>query len=159
MPLIATGQAQKEATHNEALALLDIAVQAAVEGLGLDSPPPAPEPGQCWIIGDAPTGVWAGQALALAGWTPSGWRFVAPRAGMAVWLSDEGRVARFDGAAWVDGVARLVCVEIGGEQVVAARQPGIVAPSGGATIDAEARAAITSLVNALAAHGLIALAA
>jgi len=44
--------------------------------------------------------------------------------------------------------------------VVKARMAGIAAPAGGATIDVQARAAITSILNTLSAaaggHGLIA---
>ena len=72
LPFIATGKAQKELAHNEALALLDLAVQAGVEAVGVDAPPGAPAPGACWIVGSAPSGAWAGHAGAVAGWTASG---------------------------------------------------------------------------------------
>lgn len=45
---------------------------------------------------------------------------------------------------------------IGGVQVVGARRPAIGDPSGGTTIDAEARAALTAILGALRTHGLIA---
>ena len=67
LPLLAPGQAQKELWHNEALALLDIAVQAVVEEVGRDAPPGAPQPGQCWIVGAAPTGDWTGHARMAPG--------------------------------------------------------------------------------------------
>src|SRR3546814_12942418 len=37
-------------------------------------PPQTPAPGECWIVGDAPSGDWAGWAGALACWTHGGWR-------------------------------------------------------------------------------------
>lgn len=40
LPLLTAGQAQKEVTHNEALLLLDLLVQASVQSAGLTSPPP-----------------------------------------------------------------------------------------------------------------------
>jgi hypothetical protein len=156
LPLIAAGQAQKEMTHNEALALLDIAVQPVVEAAATDLPPAEPAPGQCWIIGNAPSGEWAGHAGDIAGWTHSGWRFLAPRVGWTAWVIASGTVARFDGVAWSEGVVTAARIEIGGTQIVAVQQDAIEVPTGGATIDVEARAAITSVISALTAHGLVA---
>jgi hypothetical protein len=45
---------------------------------------------------------------------------------------------------------------VGGQQVVAGRQAAVTAPSGGATVDAEARTAISTLISRLQTHGLIA---
>jgi hypothetical protein len=156
LPLIASGQAQKEMTHNEALALLDIAVQPVVEAVGVDTPPVSPVAGQCWIVGSAPTGVWTGQASALAGWTASGWRFLMPRAGWRAWAADSGLTVRYDGSGWIAGVLAAARVEIGGVQVLAAQQATIDAPDGGTIIDVEAREGLTNVINALRAHGLIA---
>ncbi|MGJ3629200.1 DUF2793 domain-containing protein [Sphingomonas sp. MMS24-JH45] len=83
LPFIESGQAQKE-THNEALALLDIAVQPDVEGVDVDTPPASPVAGQCWIVGTTPVGPWVGQAGRIAGWTEGGWRFVSAREGASV---------------------------------------------------------------------------
>lgn len=83
LPVLHIGQADKEQTHNEALALIDLAMGAVVEDVGVDVPPGDPQPGQCWIVGDAPSGAWAGNARAIAGWTAGGWRFVAARAGLS----------------------------------------------------------------------------
>ena len=155
LPLLAPGQAQKELFHNEALALLDMAVQASVVAVGLDSPPDAPAPGQCWIVGAAPTGGWRGHADAIAGWTPGGWRFLSPVAGMAVWDIGAGRVARWSGEAWVSGTLAGARLLVDGVQVVGARRGAIPAPAGGGTVDVEARAAVAAILAALAGHGLI----
>lgn len=156
LPLLQAGQAQKEVTHNEALTLLDLAVQAAVEGVGLDTPPAAPAPGACWIVGAAPTGAWSGQAAALAGWSDDGWRFVAPREGMAVWSRADGATARFVEGAWQTGTLAGTRLVLGGAQVVGPRRPAIADPAGGATIDAAARTALFAILAALRDHGLIA---
>jgi hypothetical protein len=74
LPFLAVGQAQKELTHNEALALIDLALHAGVEAVGTNVPPAAPVEGQAWIVGSAPSGAWTGRSQALAGWTPGGWR-------------------------------------------------------------------------------------
>ncbi len=62
LPLLATAQAQKELTHNEALLLIDALLHGTVEGGPVSDPPPAPAAGQCWLVGASPTGEWAGQA-------------------------------------------------------------------------------------------------
>ncbi|MDR6788927.1 hypothetical protein J2Y58_002292 [Sphingomonas sp. BE138] len=155
LPLLAPGQAQKELWHNEALALLDIAVQAVVEEVGRDAPPGAPQPGQCWIVGAAPTGDWTGHAGAIAGWTASGWRFVAPRAGLRAWHPASGQEAVHDGAGWRRGDVRAARVLVDGQQVVGARGSAIAVPSGGATIDVESRACVEMILIAMRKHGLI----
>jgi hypothetical protein len=141
LPFLYAGQAQKEGTHNEALARLDLAVQASVEAVALDAPPPAPDEGQCWIVGAAPTGAWAGHAGALAGWTGGGWRFVPPREGFAAWSAADARPVRFRAGTW---------------RIDPAPRPAIAAPAGGAVADAEARAALAAVLEALRAHGLVA---
>jgi uncharacterized protein DUF2793 len=154
LPLLAAGQAQKEMAHNEALARLDLAVQGAAIAAGLDIPPEAPLAGQCWIVGDAPEGAWAGQSKAVAGWTEGGWRFVAPAEGMRLWLGRNEGFALFSGGNWQLGEAhgRLF---IGGVQVVGPRAAAIMEPSGGAVVDAEARASILAVLDVMRAHGLV----
>lgn len=156
LPLLVPGQAQKEMFHNEALAALDLVVQASVAAIGINDPPATPALGACWIVGTAPTGAWAGQAGALAGWTAGGWRFVAASEGMAVWDQASGQVARRVGGAWLDGAVTASRIVVGGVQVVGAQRPAIAGPAVGSVIDAEARAAISSMLAALRAHGLIA---
>ncbi len=155
LPLLQPGQAQKETTHNEALVLLDLAVQASVLAVGTEAPPATPAAGNAWIVGGAPTGSWVGQARAIAGWTSGGWRFVAPRDGMAVWSVADAQVARFASGAWTLGVLAGSRVSIGGVDVVGARRAAIVEPSGGPVVDVEARAAIGAILAALRGHGLI----
>lgn len=156
LPLLTAGQAQKEVFHNEALALLDLVAGAGVEAVGLNAPPVAPVAGQAWVVGPAPTGDWVAWANALAGWTAGGWRFVTAREGLAVWSAAEGATVRFRGGAWETGALRGHALLIGGQQVVGARATAIANPSGGATVDSEARAAIGAVLGALRAHGLIA---
>ena len=155
LPLLQPGQAQKEATHNEALTLLDLAVQASVTAVGTNVPPVAPTAGSAWIVGAAPTGGWAGQARAVAGWTASGWRFLAPREGMTVWSVADGQSARFGAGAWTLGVLAGSRVSIGGVDVVGARRGAVPDPAGGTLIDVQARASIGAILAALRGHGLI----
>jgi hypothetical protein len=100
LPLIDAAQAQKHVTHNEALALLDAIVHLALTDLDADTPPAAPVAGQCLLVGDAPTGAFAGHAGEIAAFDPSGWRFAKPRAGWRAHVIGDGRIATFDGAQW-----------------------------------------------------------
>ena len=156
LPLLAAGQAGKELTHNEALALIDLALGAGVEAMGVDAPPADPAVGRAWIVGAAPTGAWAGRAGALAGWTGGGWRFVAPFEGLGVWIASAKLRARFVGGAWTAGEERASRLLVGGVPVVGPRGPAIAGPTGGTTVDAEARAALAAVLGALREHGLIA---
>jgi Protein of unknown function (DUF2793) len=154
LPLLAAAQAQKEVTHNEALALAEIAVQAVVQSVAPATIPALPVPGQCWIVGASASGAWTGLEGHIAGWTSGGWRFVAPFEGMQVWSIADGQMVRRTAAAWLIGVQTASTLAIGGQQVVAARQPRVVGPTGGATIDSQARAAIAAIIAGLETHGL-----
>lgn len=155
LPLLASGQAQKDVWHNEALAILDIAVQAGVEEVGRDTPPDTAMPGRCWIVGTAPTGPWAGHAGAIAGWTAGGWRFVAARPGLRAWDAGTGQEVVHDGTGWVRGVVRATRVLIDGQQVLGPRGAAVPAPSGGSIIDFEARVCLAEILITLRDHGLI----
>ena len=154
LPLLAPGQAQKEMTHNEALAALDLIVQPAVVAAEVDAPPEGPAEGQCWIVGGAPTGGWAGHAGEIAGWTAGGWRFIAPRQGMTVWVADRRVAARY-GTGWTFGEIAGETLLLGGEPMLASPAPAIPDPAGGATIDAEARATLAEVLDVLRRHHLV----
>lgn len=156
LPFIASGQAQKELFHNEALARIDALLQPAVESIQLDVPPVAPSAGQCWIVGTAPSGAWEGHSQAIAAYSDGGWRFVAPIAGMLVWSLADRLPAMFDGAAWIVGAINARHLLVGGVPVVGAQQSAIADPAGGTMADAEARGAISAILEALRSHGLIA---
>jgi hypothetical protein len=155
-PFLAAGQAQKEMTHNEALALIDLLLAATVEASDAVTPPDAPTPGQAWLLGPAPTGAWAGQANAIAGWTAGGWRFVAPVEGARARLRQTGEEAVFTSGSWIVGTLDAVQLRIGGTKVIGAQQSPIIAPSGGDVTDANARATIGQILGVLRDHGLIA---
>lgn len=155
LPLLQAGQAQKELSHNEALTLLDLAVQPSVEAVGTDTPPATAAAGACWIVGGSPTGAWSGQAQALAGWTAGGWRFVAPLPGMTVWSKADQVEARFDGTHWTVGTIVAERLVLGGFAMLGPPRPAIAAPASGGVIDAEGRVAITAILAALQTLGLI----
>ena len=154
LPFLLPGQAQKELFHNEALSLIDAALGAAVEGGPQSAPPADPAVGQCWIVGDSPTGAWAGRAHCLAAWTEGGWRFVTPPAGLSVWDKAAAAPRQWDGSAWSGGRIACAGLTIGGKAVVGERLSAVASPSGGTIIDAEARAALAAVIAALKSHGL-----
>lgn len=154
--LIAPGQAQKEMTHNEALARLDIMVQPVVQAVAPPSVPASPVLGQCWIVGVAAKDAWLGRDDALAAWTAGGWRFITPFEGMTAWsVADSMQVIR-RGANWVVGEVNAQQVRINNVPVLTVRQPAIATPVGGAMVDSESRNAISNILGVLRTHGLIA---
>lgn len=104
LPLLETAQAQKELTVNEALGTLD-ALQAGILSHSIATPPGAPSDGDCYIIGPSPTGIWSGLANKLAYYL-SGWRFIAPKAGMNLWVQDESGFVHYTGSGWVQSQSR-----------------------------------------------------
>jgi Protein of unknown function (DUF2793) len=155
LPFLSAGQAQKEATHNEALQTLDILVAAAVEQEPLGDPPAAPAPGACYLVDTSPTGAWAGKPQTVAGYTSGGWRFVAPVEGMTVYVKTTMQFAFYRSGSWEMGQLRGASIIIDGKQVVASRAAAIGSPAGGSTTDIEARATINDVLNVLRHHGLI----
>jgi hypothetical protein len=154
LPFILPGQAQKELYHNEALARIDLALHAYVEG-ELSSPPSNPDEGHCWLVGSAASGAWSGREKMIAGWTSGGWRFLAPVPGMSVLEKSSGSRLQWLGAWWSSGEVAGTEFVVGGKKVVGARQPAVPSPSGGTTIDEQARAALAALTAAIKSHGLI----
>lgn len=156
LPLLAVAQAQKEMTHNEALAQLDALVHPVVVAVAPPTVPVAPVAGQSWIVGSAAPGVWAGHDGDVAVWTAGGWRFLAYFEGMTVWSLIDSMYFRRTSSAWVAGVLAGRTLVLDGAQVVGARGAAITSPVGGTMIDAEARAAVTAVLERLRTHGMIA---
>ena len=140
LPLLVPGQGQKDVTHNEAIVALDMLVQPVVQSAALAVPPTDAEEGTCWLIPEGAHGAWAGRRSEIACWTAGGWRFINPSEGWAVWVVDAARMARLVAGEW--------------GMVVAPGAP-VVLPVGGDVVDAEARQVIDSLIQRLAAGGLI----
>ncbi|MGE3770423.1 MAG: DUF2793 domain-containing protein [Bdellovibrionales bacterium] len=99
MAYIASGQAQKEITHNDALNILDALVQPRVLDRDLAAPPGSPADGDCYIVAASATGAWAGHENDIAAYY-NGWLFLAPQAGWRAYADDESAMLEFDGSAW-----------------------------------------------------------
>lgn len=120
------------------------------------APPGSPVAGACYIVAASPTGAWVGHAGQVAAYTAGGWRYVLPVEGMRLLVKSTAVTAAYRAGAWELGVARVATVTVGTNQVVGARGAAVADPAGGATIDANARAAIVAILGALRTHGLIA---
>lgn len=127
------GQSQKEFYVNEAHALADALLHAACEGEA-SAPPPDPAEGQAWLVAPDAEGEWAGQDGKLAAFQSGAWLFAAPDDGMRLFDRATGQVLLYRGG-WQ-------------------RPSPPVEPAGGATVDAEARAAIAQLIAALVEAGI-----
>ena len=156
IPMLVAGQAQKEFFHNEALERISMLICPVVEGVPQADPPPSPAIGTCYLIATGATGAWSGEDHAIACFTAGGWRFVMPIEGVSVVARQSGEMLQWRSGAWEAGIARVQEVRIGGQTVLRGRQPAIADPAGGAVIDSENRAAVTSILGALRAHGLVA---
>lgn len=135
LPMLALAQAQKELTHNEALAIIDILLHPLVEGMADDPAALEPQAGQCWIIGETPVGEWRDLAGQLAGWTDNGWRYVRPIDAMRVTDRSNMSAWRYENDLW------MLAPILGG-------------PSGGSIIDQAARSSINAIILALQSAGL-----
>lgn len=100
LPYLDANQNQKTVTHNAALTALDVLVNCQVQSAALTAPPGAPADGQCWIVGSAATGAWAGHDLNIAAWQDGAWAFYPPTRGMLVYDGDTGTLLVWSGAAW-----------------------------------------------------------
>jgi HK97 family phage prohead protease len=111
---------------------------------------------ECWIVGNAPTGDWAGHAEAIACYGSGGWRFLEPVPGMLAWSLPDSRWVWHDGNNWISGDWPVAGVSVAGVRILGPQRPAIASPTGGSTIDAEARTALAAVLVSLRAHGLIA---
>lgn len=102
LPFIEGGQAQKHVTHNEALRILDAAIQIAVLDRTRTTPPASPVAGQRHIVAVGAGGAWAGQGDAIATWQDGAWAYLAPNTGWCVWSVADDAMLVFDGAHWRD---------------------------------------------------------
>jgi hypothetical protein len=108
-------------------------MHAGVQGEA-NAPPSAPQEGECWLVGSAPTGAWTEHAGSLAIFQTDVWQFAVAFPGLRVLNLATAQFAVFF-AEW--------------------QKPApIEEPSGGLYVDSQARAAIGALISALRAAGI-----
>jgi hypothetical protein len=132
LPNLYVGQSQKELTHNEALARIDALLHPVVEAR-LAAPPTGltdASDGLCWLISGVATGQWISRSGQLARWSGGSWRYIAPVAGMTLWLRSADKRLFYIAGSWVEPAA-------------------INNPSGGAVIDVQARAIAIAILDHL----------
>ena len=134
LPLLFSGQAQKEFYVNGAISSLDLLVHTTVSGLR-ESPPASPGEDEVWLVSTNPQGDWIGHVEKIARFSSGAWRFINPRPGMRIFNDETGQFLHFD-TTWK-----------------AASSPA--SPQGGATIDVEARGTIDELIALLQDSGIL----
>lgn len=141
LPLLASGQSQKDVTHNEALLALERLVALAVQSRSVAVPPADAAAGQAWIVPAAGAAAWGAAAGTLMVWQGNGWLAQVPVDGQLALVSDEALLQVFAGG-WqpVRKVATPALIDL---------------PSGGATVDSELRTAFAALIGVLQQQAMI----
>lgn len=134
LPLLFLGQSQKEPFINQALSMLDTLAFGIVDN-SLASPPSTPDDGSAFRILDNADGEWAGHDGELALWIGGAWSFISPSDGLAV-FDQTARTTVSYNSAWET-----------------ASEP--IQPTGGTTVDTEARTAISGILDALRVAGIL----
>lgn len=134
LPVLYSGQAQKEFFVNEAFFRLDAITHPVVEG-DVAEPPATPVAGRSWLVADDAAGMFKDYTHALAYYDGVQWTFIAPVLGMTVFDRSTSTLRRFANG-W-------------------SAPESVAAPIGGTTVDVEARQAIVALLQALKGLSLL----
>lgn len=137
LPYLAVAQAQKEITHNEALALIDALLHPVVQGQ-VSTPPSVSNAdlGKCWLVSSDASGIWTGREGQISLWTGGSWRFLVPVLGMRIRNAAYNFDYVWTGSAWLAA-------------------PNVANPQSGNVVDEEARAAINTLLAHFRMIGLL----
>lgn len=134
LPFLFVGQSQKEFFVNQALAVIDALLQQSINGT-LAAPPPDPQEGDCYRIAAPASGTWEEHEDKLALHLGGDWQFIVPIVGGTFYDRTLQQHLHFDGE-WQSSTVPETAV-------------------GGAIIDAEARALLAQVIDALAKLGLV----
>lgn len=80
-------------------------VHLSVKDRDLTAPPGSPANGDTYIVGASATGAWATHDGKVAVWDGSAWVFYTPRIGWVTYIEDEEKLSAFKAAGWSAGVA------------------------------------------------------
>jgi hypothetical protein len=89
---------------NPNFAALELLVHLTVYDVKND-PPASPINGECYIVGDTPTGAWAGFPNTVAAWFTTGtpaWKIVYPAVGVHAYTLTTSSFWLFDGFVWIE---------------------------------------------------------
>lgn len=81
---------------------VDGLVMPSVKGYLTNTPPASPADGDCYIIGAAPTGAWAGQGGKVARYSTvaAAWEYYTPKNGWMIEANSARESYRYTGGAW-----------------------------------------------------------
>ena len=113
LPYMASSQAQKHVTHNEALRYLDCLVHITIKNTNLTEPPIEFDEGDCYFVADVASGDWTGKESHLACYQDGAWVFHPPKPGFMAWLENEDSFVVWSGFAWVPVIEHVSEVEFG----------------------------------------------
>jgi hypothetical protein len=101
--LLYSNQAQKDVVVNTDLVAIDSLMQLNVLDATLNLAPSSPADQEKHIVGPSPTGVWAGQANAIAVYQANGafWNFYPPQRGWIAFSVATGLLLTWTGTAWL----------------------------------------------------------
>lgn len=134
LPLLFSGQAQKEFFVNQSFAIIDGLSRHAVES-AQNEPPAVATEGQCFRITEPAQGSWSDREDDLAIMIGGAWHFISAGEGMTIFNIAENRKEIFK-STWLTAVEQSPI-------------------SGGTNIDAEARTAIAEIVSELKKFGIL----
>ena len=134
LPLLFLGQAQKEPFINQAMSVIDSLLMGVIEG-SLTSPPSSPEDGTSFRILSGADGDWTGHDGKLAIRVGGSWSFISPIHGSTVFDQNARVQLRYD-SGWTSATTPAQ-------------------PTGGSTVDTEARGAISGILDALRTAGIL----
>lgn len=135
LPFLFAGQSQKEFFINHALTVIDGLLQHCIVGAAAE-PPTGSHDGDCYLVASPALQVWEGRENHIAMLVGGDWQFIAPVDGAMIYDRQLNQYRHFKNG-WQSA------------QISSAA-------TGGAVIDAEARALLAELIDALGRLGLVA---
>jgi hypothetical protein len=100
-PELATSQANKEETVNEAVRYIEAGAGHFIfKDRDLATPPGSPADGDCYLVAASGTGAWAGHDDEIAFYLNTAWVFIEVIEGFTAWVNDENLFIGHDGSAW-----------------------------------------------------------
>ena len=119
--LMAENALQKEVLFNEAMLTIDAIISGTVIDFN-NTPPGSPSDGDVHVVGTSPTGVWSGEANAIA-YYYNGWQFFNPPTRFQVYDLATSSFFNWNGTAWSAGL--LAATSLAGDSDVTITSPAI----------------------------------